>query len=165
MMRYVGAGLWLRRGVLGLAAMVALGLVPGLAVGQAAAQSKDVLVFAAASLKNALDDIHAQYTKDTGKQLSISLAASPQLAKQIESGAPADIFISADLDWMDYLAQKNLIKPDTRKNLLGNELVLIAPKDSKAEVKIAPRRRPRQAARRRQAGDGGYRRGAGRKIR
>lgn len=137
MMRYVGAGLWLRRGVLGLT-MVALGLVPVLGVGQALAQSKDVLVFAAASLKNALDDIHGQYTKDTGRQVSISLAASSQLAKQIESGAPADIFISADLDWMDYLAQKQLIKPDTRKNLLGNELVLIAPKDSKAEVTIAP---------------------------
>jgi molybdate transport system substrate-binding protein len=105
--------------------------------GPAAAQSKDVLVFAAASLKNALDDIHAQYTKETGKQLSISLAASSQLAKQIESGAPADIFISADLDWMDYLAQKNLIKIDTWKNLLGNELVLIAPKNRTLDIKIA----------------------------
>jgi len=121
---------------------VAVGLVTALllgpATGQATAQSKDVLVFAAASLKNALDDIHAQYTKDTGKEVSISLAASSQLAKQIESGAPADIFISADLDWMDYLAQKNLIKPDTRKNLLGNELVLIAPKDRNVDVTIAP---------------------------
>jgi molybdate transport system substrate-binding protein len=135
MLRYVGAGLWWRRGIFaGLTVVMALGLTAG----QAAAQSRDVLVFAAASLKNALDDIHAQYTKDTGKQLSISLAASSQLAKQAESGAPADIFISADLDWMDYLAQKNLIKPDTRKNLLGNELVLIAPRDSKAEIKIAP---------------------------
>jgi molybdate transport system substrate-binding protein len=104
----------------------------------ASAQGRDVLIFAAASLKNALDDIHAQYTKETGKQLTISLAASSQLAKQIESGAPADIFISADLDWMDYLAQKNLIKPDTRKNLLGNELVLVVPKDRALDVKIVP---------------------------
>lgn len=128
-------GLWLRCGVaVGLVTLLALGP----AISQAAAQSKDVLVFAAASLKNALDDIHTQYTKDTGKEVSISLAASSQLAKQIESGAPADIFISADLDWVDYLAQKNLIKPDTRKNLLGNELVLIAPKERNLDVAIAP---------------------------
>ncbi|HXP03300.1 MAG TPA: molybdate ABC transporter substrate-binding protein [Stellaceae bacterium] len=109
-----------------------------LAVGPAVAQSNDVLFFAAASLKNALDAIDAQYQADTGKHVTVSLAASSTLAKQIESGAPADIFISADLDWMDYLAQKNLIKPDTRKNLLGNELVLIAPKESAAPVTIAP---------------------------
>jgi molybdate transport system substrate-binding protein len=109
-----------------------------LAAGSAAAQSNDVLFFAAASLKNALDAIDDQYQKDTGKQVIVSLAASSQLAKQIESGAPADIFISADLDWMDYLAKKGLIKTDTRKNLLGNELVLIAPKDSAAQVAIAP---------------------------
>ncbi len=76
--------------------------------------------------------------KDTGKHIAVSLAASPQLAKQIESGAPADIFISADLDWMDYLVKKNLIKADTRKNLLGNELVLIAPKDSAIQIAMAP---------------------------
>ena len=110
----------------------------GLLAGQAAAQSHDVLVFAAASLKNALDDITAQYQRDTGKHVRVSLAASSTLAKQIENGAPADIFISADLDWMDYLAKRNLIKPGTRKNLLGNRLVLIAPKDSSVQVKIQP---------------------------
>jgi molybdate transport system substrate-binding protein len=94
------------------------------------------LVFAAASLKDALDDITAQYQRETGKPVRVSLAASPTLAKQIENGAPADIFISADLDWMDYLAKRNLIKPNTRKNLLGNKLVLIAPKDAPAQVKI-----------------------------
>jgi molybdate transport system substrate-binding protein len=109
-----------------------------LAVGPAAAQSNDVLFFAAASLKNALDAIDDQYQKDTGKHVTVSLAASSTLAKQIEAGAPADIFISADLDWMDYLAQKNLIKADTRKNLLGNELVLIAPQDNAPLVVIAP---------------------------
>ena len=124
----------LRRSVIAALAVLAVGV----GAGGASAQGRDVVVFAAASLKNALDDIHAQYTKDTGKQITISLAASSQLAKQIENGAPADIFISADPDWMDYLAQKNLIKPETRKNLLGNELVLIAPKDRALDVKIAP---------------------------
>jgi molybdate transport system substrate-binding protein len=109
-----------------------------LSVGPAAAQSHDILVFAAASLKNALDDVDAQFGKDDGKHANISYAASSTLAKQIESGAPADIFISADLDWMDYLAKLNLIKPGTRQNLLGNELVLVAPKDAAASVKIEP---------------------------
>jgi molybdate transport system substrate-binding protein len=109
-----------------------------LAAGAVPAWADDVLFFAAASLKNALDAIDAQYEKDTGKHVTVSLAASSTLAKQIESGAPADIFISADLDWMDYLAKKDLIKVDTRKNLLGNELVLIAPKDSAPSVTIAP---------------------------
>jgi molybdate transport system substrate-binding protein len=109
-----------------------------LAAGPAVAQANDVLFFAAASLKNALDALDDQYQKDTGRHVAVSLAASSTLAKQIESGAPADIFISADLDWMDYLAQKNLIKADTRKNLLGNELVLIAPKDSATAISIAP---------------------------
>jgi molybdate transport system substrate-binding protein len=101
------------------------------------AQNRDVLVFAAASMKNALDDVNAQYQRETGKHISMSLAASSTLAKQIEAGAPADIFISADLDWMDYLAKRNLIKANTRKNLLGNELVLIAPAGA-AAVKIEP---------------------------
>jgi molybdate transport system substrate-binding protein len=117
-----------------LIAAMALGVL-----GQpAAAQNRDVLVFAAASLKDALDDINAQYQRETGKHIRVSLAASSTLAKQIENGAPADIFISADLDWMDYLTQRNLIKPSTRKNLLGNKLVLIAPRDSAAQVKIQP---------------------------
>ena len=90
------------------------------------------MVFAAASLKNALDEIAATWSKDTGKSApKISYGASPTLAKQIEQGAPADLFISADLDWMDYVATKNLIKADTRFNLLGNKIVLIAPKASK----------------------------------
>src|SRR5258705_540656 len=83
----------------------------------------------AASLKNALDAINAQWQKETGRKAAISYAASSALAKQIEQAAPAQMFISADLDWMDYLAQKNLIKPETRSNLLGNRIVLIAHKD------------------------------------
>ena len=119
-----------------LAALAALFFAFG--AGAGAARADDVLFFAAASLKNALDAIDAQYEKDTGKKVTVSLAASSTLAKQIESGAPADLFISADLDWMDYLAKKDLIKADTRKNLLGNELVLIAPKDSATAISIAP---------------------------
>src|ERR1700681_4687638 len=77
----------------------------------AAAQTRDVLVFAAASLKNALDEIAAQWQRQTGKKIVISYAASNNLIKQIEQGAPAEIFISADLDWMDYGQRNNLIKP------------------------------------------------------
>ncbi len=96
------------------------------------ASAQDALtVFAAASMKNAVDDINAEFTKATGIKVSASYAASSALAKQIENAAPADIFASADLEWMDYVAQKKLIKDDTRVNLLGNKLVLIAPKDSK----------------------------------
>jgi len=103
------------------------------------AQEKSITVFAAASLKNALDDISAAFTKSTGIKVVASYAASSALIKQIENGAPADVFASADLDWMDYGAQKKLIKDDTRVNLLGNRLVLIAPKDSKiGNVTIAP---------------------------
>src|SRR5436190_22408791 len=86
-----------------------------------------VIVFAAASLKNALDDINAQWQKETGKRAAISYAASSALAKQIAAAAPADIFISADTAWMDDIAKKSLIKADTRKDLLANEIVLIAP--------------------------------------
>ena len=102
------------------------------------AQGSDALVFAAASLKNALDAVNAQWTKETGKKAVISYASSSALAKQIEQGAPAQMFISADLDWMDYLASKSLIKPDTRSNLLGNRIVLIAPKDKAQPVEIKP---------------------------
>jgi molybdate transport system substrate-binding protein len=96
-----------------------------------AAQEKTITVFAAASIKNALDDVNAAFLKATGVKVVASYAASSALARQIEQGAPADIFASADLDWMDYSAQKKTITDDTRVNLLGNRLVLIAPKDSK----------------------------------
>jgi molybdate transport system substrate-binding protein len=100
------------------------------------AQGKDLLVFAAASLKNALDDVNTQYFKDTGRRVVVSYGASPALAKQIEAAAPADLFISADLDWMDYLSQRGLIKAETRVSLLGNRLVLIAPAGEARDVKI-----------------------------
>lgn len=85
-------------------------------------------VFAAASLKNALDAIVADWQASAGKRAVVSYAASSALARQIENGAPAQIFISADLDWMDYLAAKKLINPQSRVDLLGNRIVLIAPK-------------------------------------
>ena len=113
-------------------------LASGAGIRPAPAQNHDVLVFAAASLKNALDDVAAQWQRETGKKAVISYAASNTLIKQIEQGAPADIFISADLDWMDYLAKRNLIKPETRANLLGNRLVLIAPVASVGKLDIAP---------------------------
>lgn len=113
-----------RRSWLGLA--IALSLLPTLAQAQSS-----VVVFAAASMKNALDEIAATWAKDRGKPApKISYAASSALAKQMEQGAPADLFISADLDWMNYVEGKNLIRNGTRFNLLGNKIVVIAPRDS-----------------------------------
>ncbi len=123
-----------RREWLGLA--LAGAVVPAAAV---RAQSPGLVVFAAASLKNALDEIAADWTKASGKPApKISYAASSTLAKQIEQGAPADLFISADLDWMDYLDKKGLIRKDTRINLLGNKIVVIAPRDSKTTLELKP---------------------------
>jgi len=100
----------------------------------ARAQDVTLTTFAAASMKNAVDDINAAFSKaNSNTKVVSSYAASSALAKQIEQGAPADLFASADLEWMDYVAGKNLIKPDTRVNLLGNRLVLIAPNDSKID--------------------------------
>jgi molybdate transport system substrate-binding protein len=103
------------------------------------AQDKTLTAFAAASMKNALDDIDAAYAAKSGVKVAASYAASSALAKQIEQGAPADIFASADTDWMDYAISKNNINEPSRVNLLGNSLVLIAPKDSKVDnVEIGP---------------------------
>lgn len=99
----------------------------------ALAEDKSLVVFAAASMKNALDDIDAAFTAKTGIKVSASYAASSTLAKQIEQGAPADIFVSADTDWMDYAVAKKDISEPTRSSLLGNSIVLIAPKDSKID--------------------------------
>jgi len=105
----------------------------GAAGSPALAQDKTITVFAAASMKNALDDINAAFLKATGTKVTASYAASSALARQLEQGAPADVFASADLEWMDYSAGKKTIRDDTRVNLLGNRLVLIAPKDSRIE--------------------------------
>jgi len=100
------------------------------------AQSKDVVILAAASLKNALDDAAAAWTKQTGKTSKTSYAASSALAKQIEGGIPADLFISADVPWVDYVAERKLIKLASRSDFLGNEIVLIAGKDSRIDLKV-----------------------------
>src|SRR5258705_7485279 len=111
--------------------LLSLAILCGSALSPVLAQDKSLTVFAAASLKNALDDIDAAYTAKTGVKVVASYAASSALAKQIEQGAPADIFVSADTDWMDYAISKKTINEPTRVNLLGNSIVLIAPKDSK----------------------------------
>ena len=100
-----------------------------------AAHAAPVTVFAAASLKNALDEVGAQYAK-TGGDARFSYAASSAIARQIEQGAPADIYVSADSDWMNYLADRKLIVASSRKDLLTNNLALIAPADSMVALKI-----------------------------
>jgi molybdate transport system substrate-binding protein len=139
-----------RRSLFGLvgAATLALGSRDGSALAQALPQTRPappqtqtraLVIFAAASLKNALDEIAAAYAKEAGKVApKLSYAASNALAKQIEAGAPADLFISADLDWMDYVAGKSLIRPDSRLSLVGNRIVLIAPKDSSVALNLGP---------------------------
>ncbi len=119
-----------------LAILVALTICGRATPPGAEAAEKEVVVFAAASLKNALDEVNAAWKAQTGKQATISYAASSALAKQIESGAPADVFVSADLAWMDYLAEKKLIRPESRVNLLGNRLVLVAAKDSAVQLDL-----------------------------
>lgn len=103
-----------------------------------AASASDIVMFAAASLREALDETARLYESQSGDVVKISYAASSALAKQIESGAPADVFMSADLDWMDYLEQRGLIQPGTRKSLLGNRLVIVAPADSDLKLAIKP---------------------------
>jgi len=122
-----------------LRCLVAIAALLAACVPHGAVAQQSVTVFAAASLKNALDDVDAAFTKANGAKVTASYEASSALAKQIEAGAPADVFISADLRWMDYVAERKLIRPDSRTNLLGNRLVLIAPKDAKLDnVVIGP---------------------------
>ncbi|RYG08712.1 MAG: molybdate ABC transporter substrate-binding protein, partial [Caulobacteraceae bacterium] len=98
---------------------------------------RPVTVFAAASLTNALNDVAAAYKARTGKEVRISYGASSALARQVEQGAPADLFVSADEEWMNYVASKNLIQTASRVNLLSNRLALIAPANSDAKLSIA----------------------------
>ncbi|HEY0106551.1 MAG TPA: molybdate ABC transporter substrate-binding protein [Rhizomicrobium sp.] len=121
-------GRWLRAGF----AAALLVLLP------VAAQAGSITVFAAASLTDALGDIGKAYKAKTGNDAVFSFAASSVLAKQIEASGGADLFISADNDWMDYLDNKGLIAHETRKALLGNHLVLIAPADQNLSIAIAP---------------------------
>jgi len=122
----------LRSKLAALAIALIVAGAPGLA------NAEDVLVFAAASLKNALDDAAGSFQQTGGARVNVSYAASSALAKQIEAGAPADIFISADLDWMNDVQQHGMVQTATRANFLGNVLVLVAPADSNAKIDIKP---------------------------
>ncbi len=118
----------LKRGLLALALLVSTPLV--------AQDARPLTVFAAASLKTALDDSLARWQQQGGAKAVAAYAASSALARQIENGAPADLFFSADLEWMDYLQQRSLIRSDSRVTLLSNRLVLIAEKGRQGPVAI-----------------------------
>ncbi len=114
-----------------------LGLVTVVSLISFAANAEQkITIFAAASLTNAISEIAAEYEKSQQVNIQTSFASSSTLAKQIEKGAPADIFISADTKWMNYLQEKNLIKKESKVNLLGNQLVLIAPKSKVFKVNM-----------------------------
>ncbi len=100
----------------------------------AAPAQPPLTVFAAASLKESLDEAASAYRQASGTEVRVSYAASSALARQIEQGAPADVFFSADLEWMDYLQQRKRVDPAQRRNLLGNRLVLVAPAAGAAKV-------------------------------
>jgi molybdate transport system substrate-binding protein len=110
-----------------------LTVVPG-----ALSAERDVTVFAAASLTIALQDVAKDYEASGGGKVKFSFAASSLLARQIEAGADADLFLSADVEWMDYLAERKLIRTATRRDVLSNRLVLIAPAGSTVALAIAP---------------------------
>jgi molybdate transport system substrate-binding protein len=119
--------------LLSIVAAVSLGVA---AIAPVAAAEKTLTVFAAASLKGSLDDVAKLYEGKTGTKVVISYASSGALAKQIEAEAPADLFISADLKWMDYVVDKGAVKPGDVMQLLGNRLVLVAASDSTLTLKI-----------------------------
>ena len=118
-------------------AMAAL-LSVGTAGARGAQTPGGVLVFAAASLADVLREVDAAFTAQTGIRVTSSLAASSTLAKQIEAGAPADVYLSADLQWMDYLEERGLLRTGSRQDVVGNSLVLIAPASRALQVRIAP---------------------------
>ena len=135
----VSSRFWSRRALASLlAGSLAVGATVAALPSGAQPTAAPVTVFAAASLKNAMDDVIAAFTVRTHIPARASYGASSALAKQIEQGAPADVFVSADVDWMDYLAKRNLIAPGSRHDLLSNHLALIAPADSKIALRIAP---------------------------
>lgn len=120
-----------RRALLGLA------LAAGLAATVQAGQPEPLTVFAAASLKNVLDEQGAAFAAAGGVPVRFSYGASSALARQIEQGAPADLFLSADSDWMNYVQDRGLVVAASRRNLLSNRLALIAPAGSDVKLKIA----------------------------
>ena len=109
-----------------------------LLAGLPACAQETVTVFAAASLQNALDDVGAAYTRRTGRPVRFVYGGSSAIARQIEQGAPADLFVSADREWMDYAVARRLAQPDSRRDLLSNRLVLIAPAASKTQIEVRP---------------------------
>jgi molybdate transport system substrate-binding protein len=121
---------------LALSAFVLFAAGPQSMAAQGSGSTKPVVVFAAASLKTALDDLATEWQGETGRVARISYAGTPALARQIEQGAPADVFISADRDWMDYLARRALVREP--RPLLANRLVLVAPVASTVELKLGP---------------------------
>ena len=126
-----------------LARLLPLLLACALSASSGIAQAEEpkkpqLLVFAAASLTNVLGELASTWEKSSGVAVKLSFAASSVLARQIEAGSNADVFISADQEWMDYLQSRNLIAQPTRVNLVGNRLVLIAPADSRIKIKIKP---------------------------
>ena len=126
------------RNWIGRAAFAAAFLAASVVASGTAVAAERLLVFAAASLKNALDEIAVAYEAQTGQSVVISYAGSSALARQIEQGAPADVFISADLDWMAWLSERGLTRKGSETSLLGNRLVLVAPAGSNVTTKIAP---------------------------
>jgi len=125
----------------GAAATAPAAAAPAAAAPAAAATEparRELLVFAAASLSEALEEVGRAFTAATGMRVAASYAASSVLAKQIEAGAPADAFFSADVAWVDYLEKRGLIQPSSRRDVLRNTLVLIAPADSTLRLRIAP---------------------------
>lgn len=120
-----------RRSLLALAALSLLPL-------HAAESPRELMIYAAASMTNALQEIADRYRQESGVAIKLSLGASSALARQIEAGARADVFVSADEEWMDYLAGRQLIDKASRRDIAGNRLVLIAPADSMVALEIAP---------------------------
>lgn len=103
------------------------------------ANADEVMVFAAASLTNAMAEVGEAYEAQSGNEIKFSFASSSTIARQIVRGAPAEIYVSANVQWMDYLEKHNEIRADSRKSLLANQLALVAPKDSKLDhVDIRP---------------------------
>jgi molybdate transport system substrate-binding protein len=118
--------------------LLVLACIPTAPARTADDRNHEILVFAAASLTNVLDEIGAAYTQQTGQTVKFSYAASSALARQLEAGARADVLFPADLEWMDYVQTRGLIDRTTRRNILRNRLALVAPADSRIELKIAP---------------------------
>jgi molybdate transport system substrate-binding protein len=126
-----------RLALTGLASLAAPTLAGPFLSGSALAQTAPVSIFAAASLQTALTAIAGGYGSRAGGPLRLTFGASSAMARQIAQGAPADLFISADEEWMDWLAERKLVIPGARRDLLANRLVLIAPKASKVKLTIA----------------------------